>query len=164
MKLVGEASTMREAGERLVAIARDLAPIDTSEHSSPPKHPGALKTSIQVVYAVPRAVGVTAGGPTAPYAASIEFGARDHPIDASRAPNLAFFWKYKNPPKGKPTYFKGKRVSHPGNAPQPFFFPALAAMAGKTGVAGYFRSVPTKTITLVDAIRVDLVNHWNAGA
>lgn len=162
MKFTGSTSTMRQLGEAFVASAREKAPVDSEAHSSPPKHPGALRDSIHVAYAAPRAVGIVAGGEAAPYAQSIEFGARDHEIKASRAERLRFHWVYKNPPRPG-TYFRGKRVSHPGNEPQPFFGPTMQEMAGH-GLGAYFRVGTAKTFSMLDTIRTDLVNHWNGAA
>jgi hypothetical protein len=161
MKFVGSTSMMRELGEAFVERAQERAPVDSPEHSSPPKHPGALRDSIRVAYAAPRAVGIVAGGEEAPYAQSIEYGARDHEISARRTNRLKFFWIYKNPPGGVPTGFRGQRVSHPGNEPQPFFGPTMAEF-GRFGT--YFRTGATKTISMIDMVRVDLVNHWNSAA
>lgn len=156
MKFVGSTSLMREVGETFVQAARAAAPVDKT--SVPPKHPGALRDSIHVAYAAPRAVGVVAGGREAPYAAAQEFGARDHTIYPNRARRLNFFWKAQ----GKQFIGGvGQPVSHPGNAPQPFFFPTMRAMGG---LGAYFRTEATKTISLIDMVRVDLVNHWNSGA
>lgn len=160
MAFVGSRNTMAELGQVFVEAAQQAAPEDSTARSVPPKHPGALRRSIHVAYAAPRAVGITAGGPEAPYAQAQEFGAREHPIPPNRAKRLAFFWVNQNKRFiGRVAY----PVQHPGNEPQPFFFPTLAMFAG-AGLGAYFRAVPTKTITLVEAIRVDLVNHWNAGA
>jgi hypothetical protein len=163
MKRVGSRNTMQALGEKFVEVAQERAPVDSPERSSPPKHPGALRDSIHVAYAAPRAVGIVAGGEEAPYAQSIEYGARDHPIIASRASKLAFFWRYKNPPKPGGVYFKGTRVSHPGNEPQPFFGPTIREFAGY-GVGGFFRSAGTKTISMAQAIGAEVRTLWNTGA
>jgi hypothetical protein len=159
MAKVGEAGLMREIGEAFVVAAQANAPVDQSREA---KHPGNLRESIHILYAAPRAVGVGAGGPEAPYAAAIEFGARDHPIPPRRRRKLQFFWE--NPPKGAPRWFNGyagQPVSHPGNKPMPFFFPTLAGFGGLSTV---FRTEATKTISMIDMIAADLVGHWNAGA
>ena len=146
---------MLDLGEAFVQAAQAAAPVDMSLDA---KHPGALRESIHVAYAAPRSVGVVAGGPSAPYAAAQEFGASPHQIYPRRARRLRFFWEREN------KVFigsVGQPVNHPGNKPQPFFFPTMRAFGG---LGAYFRTGPTKTISMVDAIRVDLVNHWNAGA
>ena len=158
MAFVGSRNTMMELGQAFVSAAREAAPVDKT--SEPPKHPGALRDSIHVLYAAPRAVGIGAGGPEAPYAQAQEFGASPHAIYPNRAKRLRFFWVKRG------RVFigaKGQPVSHPGNAPQPFFFPTLREFAA-AGLGAYFRVGTTKTISMIEAIRVDLVNHWNAGA
>lgn len=48
------------------------------------------------------------------YAEALERGARPHPITASRASNLKFYWKKAG------MWFLGPSVQHPGNVPYRF--------------------------------------------
>jgi hypothetical protein len=157
MARVGSTSTMHALGDAFVEAAQSIAPVDRTNEA---KHPGALRDSIRVAYQAPRAVGIVAGGESAPYAPAQEFGASPHQIYPNRAKRLNFFWARE----GRRFHGNiGQPVSHPGNKPQPFFFPTIRAFGGY-GVGGFFRSAGTKTISMVDAIGAEIRTLWNTGA
>jgi hypothetical protein len=127
---------MREVAEEFAASAQRLAPYES----------GALKASIEVRTVTRKRAIISAGGPSAPYAPAQEFGAKDHDITPRRARRLRFFWK--NPPAdfGPPGIYAFRKVSHPGNAPHPFFGPVI------------------DTINLATRLRAAVIEAWNSGA
>lgn len=62
---------------------------------------------------------------TAPYADSIDGGAKPHVISARRVSHLAFFWKKVG------RFIRTKSVNHPGNRPYKFMYRAWQS-AGRT--------------------------------
>jgi hypothetical protein len=124
---VGSTSTMLALGANFARSAQDIAPSET----------GALRRSISVRMAVPRAVDIGAGGPSVGYAPAQEFGAKRHVIPGR--PMLRFYWKKRG------RMFRGPMVNHPGNRAQPFFRPVMA------------------TFNLALGIRGEVVALWNYG-
>lgn len=84
-----------------------LIPEDTEE----------LKLSVRKVPARVRPVGqIRVGGPGLEYWADQEYGTDPHVIESTGP------WPLRNPETGQ---VFGRRVNHPGNAPQPYLRPAL---------------------------------------
>lgn len=88
---------------------------------------GALKQSIKWSMKTVGFSSVGTSGSDLPYAIFVERGAEDHEILARNAPNLRFFWRKRG------VWFRGPRVSHPGQAAQNFLTDALSTVAPRYG-------------------------------
>jgi len=135
---IGDRASMTFLANQFAESLQRVTPVGTPATTN--KQIGALRESVTIQAITNRRADISVGGPDAPYARAVEFGASPHPIRARRARRLRFFWQKKG------RMFVGPMVNHPGNRAQPFFLPTVAA----------FNMLPY--------LRAEVVKRWNKAA
>lgn len=114
------------AGNReMIAIsgeeAAEFVKYHVNQHPGFRPRSGALQRETRAKFIRTRTGGIVRAQNPKKYAASIDSGARAHPIYARRAPLLRFYWKKKG------RWVSTKKVNHPGNRPYKFLYRATHA-------------------------------------
>ena len=136
---IGDMASMQFLADAFAETLSHNVPVGRPETTNKPI--GALKGSIHAEVESRRKAIVRIGGPESA-AISVEKGAPHHPIPkAGKQARLNFFWQKKG------RRFVGPRLpkGHPGNRPQPYFYPTVA------------------TFNLRSWLRVQVIEAWNKG-